>query len=83
GIYYALRSGELAAESIRVLVRTGDDGAAARAYSAGHAQLYRGRLWVNRLARAAVLSPRLTSSLLRSGMIPRALLAELTAKIVR
>ena len=81
GIYYALRSGELAAESIASLMGSGDAEAAARSYAAAHESLYRGRLWVNRIARAAVLSPRVTSGLLRAGLIPPALLASLTAKV--
>ncbi len=79
GIYYALRSGELAAEALAL----GDEGAAERSYAAAHARLYRGRLWVNRMARAAVLSPRTTSMLLSAGLLPAPLLGALTAKIVR
>ncbi|MDQ3120648.1 MAG: NAD(P)/FAD-dependent oxidoreductase [Verrucomicrobiota bacterium] len=83
GIYYALRSGELAAEFIAWLIESGDAGAAARSYARAHAKLYRGRLWVNRIARAAVLSPKLTSLLLRGRLIPSPLLASLTAKVTR
>jgi geranylgeranyl reductase family protein len=79
GIYYALRSGELAAEAIA----RGDEELAMRSYAAAHAKLYRGRLWVNRLARAAVLSPRATSLLLRTQILPRSLLQALTTKVVR
>ena len=52
-------------------------------YSAAHAKLYRGRLWINRLARAAVLSPRVASVLLEAARFQPALLRLLTAKIVR
>ncbi|MDQ6656124.1 MAG: NAD(P)/FAD-dependent oxidoreductase [Verrucomicrobiota bacterium] len=83
GIYYALRSGELAAQAIAAFVESGDEDAAARSYMTAHRQLYEGRLWVNRLARAAVLSPRVTSVLLRGNLLPRSLLGALTAKIVR
>jgi geranylgeranyl reductase family protein len=55
GIYYALRSGELAADAIV----NGSD------YEAAHAAMYRQRLWINRLARAAVLFPRLGSAAIR------------------
>ena len=82
GIYYALRSGELAAEAIRAVCATAMTRPRQRRYAAAHEKLYRGRLWVNRLARAAVLSPRLTSLLLRggsSGSVARGL----TTKIVR
>ena len=82
GIYYALRSGELAAESIAALIESGDADVAARAYATAHEKLYRGRLWVNRVARAAVLSPRVTSFLLCSRIMSPALLRVLTAKIV-
>lgn len=82
GIYYALRSGELAAEAIGSAIRGGDREAAARHYSAAHEKLYRGRLWVNRIARAAVLSPRVTSALLHRGILHPQLLRVLTTKIV-
>ena len=81
GIYYALASGELAAQAVVRSLQTGDDNAAARAYANAHEQLYRGRLWINRVARAAVLSPRLTSMLLRRRMLPPRLLELLTTKI--
>ena len=83
GIYYALRSGELAAKAIRTLIGNGDQAEAARSYTAAHEKLYRGRLWVNRIARAAVLSPGISSLLLRGGLVPRPLLASLTSKVVR
>ena len=84
GIYYALSSGELAARAAIAFLQSGGDyNEHARAFAAAHERLYRGRLWVNRVARAAVLSPRLTSGLLRAGMLPPALLSRLTAKIVR
>ncbi|MBA3882201.1 MAG: geranylgeranyl reductase family protein [Chthoniobacterales bacterium] len=82
GIFYALRSGEIAAASIATLVNGADALATAQTYAAAHEQLYRGRLWVNRLARTAVLSPRITSALLRTSLLPRSLLRVLTAKIV-
>jgi menaquinone-9 beta-reductase len=83
GIYYALASGELAANAI-VAQRNGQHAAeTAAAYSAAHADLYRGRLWINRLARAAVLSPRVASAFLEVARCQPALLRLLTAKIVR
>ena len=45
--------------------------------------MYRGRLWINRLARAAVLSPRIASGLLPIAKISPAVLQLLTGKIVR
>jgi flavin-dependent dehydrogenase len=74
GIFYALRSGELAAETIAA---NRDD------YASAHEKLYRGRLWINRVARTAVLSPRLTSSLLRSGLMSDRILRALTSQIVQ
>ena len=53
GIYYALASGELAA---RHIISRSLDG-----YAAAHARLYRGRLWINALAKQAVLHPRLAT----------------------
>ena len=83
GIYYALRSGELAAEAIASSPDHPAAEAAARSYSAAHERLYRGRLWVNRIARAAVLAPRVTSTLLRARILHPQLLRALTTKIVR
>ena len=82
GIYYALRSGELAAEATVLLLKENDEQRALRSYTAAHEQLYRGRLWVNRFARAAVLSPRITSALLRAGLIPPQVLHLLTGKVI-
>jgi geranylgeranyl reductase family protein len=82
GIYYALRSGEIAAEAIQNLLAHGEEDEIARAFSTAHQTLYRGRLWVNRFARTAVLSPRVTSALLRTKVLHPRLLARLTAKIV-
>ena len=83
GIYYALASGELAADAI-ISQHNGRDAAeVAAAYAVAHARLYRGRLWINRLARAAVLSPRVASALLEVVRFQPALLRLLMAKIVR
>ena len=74
GIYYALASGALAAEAII-------DGDLPR-YAASHRALYRGRLWVNELAKAAVLHPRLATHALRLARVWPSLLGMLTAKVV-
>ncbi len=70
GIYYALASGELAARHIIARDLVG--------YARTHAQLYRGRLWINALAKQAVLHPRLATLAL---YFPPAL-RMLTAKVV-
>ena len=70
GIYYALASGELAA---RHIITGNLDG-----YATAHAQLYRGRLWINELAKQAVLHPRLATAAMH---FPR-VLRMLTAKVV-
>jgi menaquinone-9 beta-reductase len=75
GIYYALRSGELAAAAIG----TGKH----RQYADAHRKLYAGRLWINALARHAVENPRLTSSLLRLLPNEKWILRFLTTKVVR
>jgi geranylgeranyl reductase family protein len=75
GIYYALRSGELAAEAIRA-----QDG---RRYAAAHRRLYAGRLWINLLARGAVLHPGVTTALLRFLPNEKWMLGLLTTKVVR
>jgi flavin-dependent dehydrogenase len=83
GIYYALASGELAANAIIAQHNGQDEAEVAVAYSAAHAKLYRGRLWINRLARAAVLSPRVASLLLGVLRFQPTLLRLLTAKVVQ
>lgn len=83
GIYYALRSGELAAKAIQSFNETGELDTSTYRYQTEHDKLYRGRLWLNRLARTAVLSPQITSLLLRGRILPASLLAVLTTKIVR
>lgn len=83
GIYYALASGELAAEAIIAQHNGRDEAEAAANYRTEHARLYHGRLWINRLARAAVLSPRVASGVLEVARFQPALLRFLTGKIVR
>ena len=82
GIYYALASAELAAKAILFQCNGQSAEEVAAAYSAAHQQLYRGRLWINRLARAAVLSPYVASVLLQTKVLHPRLLAWLSAKIV-
>jgi menaquinone-9 beta-reductase len=65
GIYYALRSGELAAAAIAKIARGKDRQSALREFARASAEMYRGRLWINRLARTAVLSPGLASFLIQ------------------
>ena len=82
GIYYAMRSGELAAKAIISLIRGDNRGAVLQQFAREHEQMYRGRLWINRLARLAVVRPRLGSAVLRLARINPSLLRFLTAKIV-
>jgi flavin-dependent dehydrogenase len=82
GIYYALRSGELVANAITRIIHGGDRQSALREFAQAHAAMYRGRLWINRLARAAVLSPQVASDLIRIARV-QPVLRSLTAKIVR
>jgi geranylgeranyl reductase family protein len=82
GIYYALRSGELAAGTIAKVIRGEDRLLALREFARDCAEMYRGRLWINRLARAAVLSPRVGSLFVRAAQINPSILKLLTAKIV-
>src|SRR5947207_934329 len=49
GIYYALRSGELAAQAIVKVMSGKCDFDPVTEYAVAHAALYRGRLWVNQL----------------------------------
>ena len=82
GIYYALRSGELAASANAKIIRGDDCQSALREFARACAEMYRGRLWINRLARTAVLSPGIASLFVRAARINPAILKFLTAKIV-
>ncbi len=75
GIYYAIASGELAARAII----EGEPASYARAHSA----LYRGRLWINRLARWVVTHPQAGNSLLTTLRYLPPALNFLTRRIVR
>src|SRR5437764_7304182 len=83
GIYYALRSGELAAQAIIKIIRGEGRQSTLREFDRTCAEMYRGRLWINRLARASVLSPRLGSFFVHAARIDPSILRLLTAKIVR
>jgi geranylgeranyl reductase family protein len=83
GIYYALRSGELAANAIVRIVRGEDRQSGLRQFVRAHRAMYRGRLWVNRLARCAVLSPKFASSSLRVARFSPRIMGLLTRRIVR
>jgi len=83
GIYYALRSGELAANAIVKIIRGQDRQVTLREFARAHAAMYRGRLWINRLARAAVLSPRIASLFVNAARFQPPIWRLLTAKIVR
>jgi menaquinone-9 beta-reductase len=82
GIFYALRSGALAATTATRIVRENSTDAAAE-YVAQHTAMYRGRLWINALARSAVVSPKLGSILLDFARFQPALLRFLTRRIVK
>jgi menaquinone-9 beta-reductase len=81
GIFYALRSGLLAATAATRIVQENSTDAAAE-YAAQHTAMYRGRLWINALARSGVVSPKLGSILLDVARFQPALLRFLTRKIV-
>src|SRR6266516_5048229 len=81
GIYYALCSGELAADAITKIVRGKDRQSALREFTRASAQMYRGRLWINRLARGAVLSPRIASFLIQAARV-QPIFRSLTKRIV-
>ena len=82
GIYYALRSGELAANAIAKILRGDDHNPVLREFRRAYAQMYRGRLWINRLARAAVLRPQLGSFFVQTARVNPSILKLLTTKIV-
>jgi flavin-dependent dehydrogenase len=74
GIYYALATGALAASQIV----SGD----LPGYAPAHRRLYRGRLWINELAKAAVLHPWLAAATLRVAHAFPSLLQHLTRRVV-
>jgi menaquinone-9 beta-reductase len=82
GIYYALRSGELAADAVEKILRCGDRNLVLNQFRRAYSQAYRGRLWINRLARAAVLRPRLGSFFVQTARAYPWILKLLTAKVV-
>jgi geranylgeranyl reductase family protein len=80
GILYALQSGMLAADAIITAVARSAD--PALIYTRQHRKVYQHRLWVNKLARLAVLHPRISHrffGLLRLNPAP---LRYLTSKVV-
>src|SRR5436305_5514463 len=81
GIFYALRSGERAATAASKFVQENSTGAAVE-YAAQHSAMYRGRLWINALARSAVVSPKVGSILFDFAYFQPALLRFMTRKIV-
>ena len=82
GIYYAMRSGELAASAIAKMIRDTDRRLALREFIRAYTDMYRGRLWINRLARASVVWPRLGSFFVHAARIDSSILKLLTTKIV-
>jgi menaquinone-9 beta-reductase len=82
GIYYALRSGELAANAITKILRGKDQQSALGEFTRACADMYRGRLWINRVARAAVLWPHVTSFFVHLARFRPEMIHFLTAKVV-
>jgi flavin-dependent dehydrogenase len=82
GIYYALRSGELVATAIVKIFRGDNRQSSARNFARAYGDMYRGRLWINRLAREAVVRPHLGSSFVHAARLCPSIMKLLTAKIV-
>jgi geranylgeranyl reductase family protein len=74
GIYYALATGALAADFLTT-------GRPLEEFADAQRRLYRGRLWVNQLAKQACLHPRLATTALRALRFRPELLRLLTAKV--
>src|SRR5262252_9949467 len=83
GIYYALRSGELAANAIVKILHGEDRQSVSNEFARAHRAMYHGRLWINQLAREAVLHPQVTSLVMGITPISQPMLRALTRKIVR
>jgi flavin-dependent dehydrogenase len=82
GIYYAIHSGALAAKTIIRMLRGEDPESATSGFVRAHRAMYRGRLWINQLARDAVLHPCLASTLIAAPFLSAPILRSLTRKIV-
>ncbi len=82
GIFYALSSGELAARSIIRKAITGSGDRFFGDYRKSHAKLYSGRLWINRIAREAVLHPVLGSLAVNAFRLRPAFLRHLTGRVL-
>jgi flavin-dependent dehydrogenase len=80
GIYYALKTGSIAAGAIHRVAHRG--GSLTAWYASRTESLYRNRLWVNQLARQAVLHPHVATCGLEAVRYWPALLGFLTAKVV-
>ncbi len=82
GIYYALKTGTLAAASLAEAMRDpSQESNALAAFRSACRAAYRDRLWVNHLARAAVTRPSLGRAALAVGAAYPNVLRLLTAKI--
>ena len=82
GIYYALRSGELAANAIVQIMRGADRQSAVGKFARDHRALYRGRLWINQLARTSVLYPKIASTLIHATSVSGPILRTLSRNVV-
>ncbi len=80
GILYALQSGTFAADSICAAAADSSD--PAYHYSEQHKKVYRHRLWVNQIARLAVLHPRIADQFLRVLRFNAGPLRYLTSRVV-
>lgn len=80
GIFYALRSGQLAASAAQACVR--GDPSAARSYQELHRQLYHRRLWINQLSRIAVTHRFIGDATLRLARYFPGVLRALTTKVL-
>jgi geranylgeranyl reductase family protein len=81
GIAYALHSGEIAAEMIHRLNCGAKPMVVRQEFRRAHAAMYRGRLWINALARSAVVSPKMGALLFQIARGQPTLLRVLTGKI--
>ena len=81
GITYALHGGALAAGAVLRAAARGE--AELDHYPPALHRLYRGRLWINRLARLAVLHPRMASTALETFGVAHWVLPLLTSKVSR
>ncbi|MEO6052897.1 MAG: NAD(P)/FAD-dependent oxidoreductase [Chthoniobacterales bacterium] len=81
GIYYAMRSGEIAASAVAKGCHSGNWKLADSEYRREHSAIYAKRIWINQVARFFCMHPKLGSKLVDTAPFRKSLLSALTTKV--